>query len=33
MSNLILFEQAFSAAARIVAVIQKMFDALDRAIG
>jgi flagellar hook-associated protein 1 FlgK len=33
MSNLILFEQAFSAAARIIAVIQNMFDALDRAIG
>ncbi|MBT4932932.1 MAG: flagellar hook-associated protein FlgK [Rhodospirillaceae bacterium] len=33
MSNLILFEQAYSAAARLITVIQKMFDALDRAIG
>lgn len=33
MSNLIIFEQAYSAAARLITVIQKMFDALDRAIG
>jgi len=32
MSNLILFEQAYSAAARIISVIQNMFDALDRVI-
>ena len=32
MSNLILFEQAYSAAARIVAIIQSMFDALERAV-
>jgi flagellar hook-associated protein 1 FlgK len=30
MSNLILFEQAYSAAARLISVIQNMFDALDR---
>ncbi len=33
MSNLILFEQAYSAAARVINVIQNMFDALDRAVG
>ncbi len=33
LTNLILFEQAFSAAARIISVIQNMFDALDNAIG
>lgn len=33
MSNLILLEQAYSAAARLITVIQKMFEALDRAIG
>ena len=33
MSNLILFEQAYSAAARLITVIQNMFDALDRALG
>ena len=32
MSNLILFEQAYSAAARIITVIQNMFDALERVI-
>ena len=32
MSNLILFEQAYSAAARLISVIQNMFDALDRVI-
>ena len=32
LANLILFEQAFIAAARVIAVIQRMFDALDRAI-
>jgi len=30
LANLILFEQAYSAAARIVSVIQRMFDALER---
>ena len=33
MANLILFEQAYSAAARLISVIQSMFDALDRAVG
>ena len=33
MSNLILFEQGYSAAARVINVIQSMFDALDRAVG
>ncbi|MCH7487430.1 MAG: flagellar hook-associated protein FlgK [Proteobacteria bacterium] len=33
MSQLILFEQAYIAAARIITVVQNMFDALDRAIG
>jgi flagellar hook-associated protein 1 FlgK len=32
LSQLIMFEQAFSAAARILSTIQKMFDALERAI-
>lgn len=32
LTNLILFEQAFSAAARIISVIQNMFDALERAV-
>ena len=32
MANLILFEQAYSAAARIISVIQSMFDALERVI-
>lgn len=32
MSNLILFEQAYSAAARVISVIQNMFDALDKVI-
>lgn len=32
MSNLIVFEQSYSAAARIITVIQNMFDALDRAV-
>lgn len=32
MSNLILFEQAYSAAARVVNTIQRMFDALESAI-
>lgn len=32
LSQLILFEQAYSAAARVVNVIQRMFDALDRAV-
>ncbi len=30
MSNLILFEQAYSAAARVITTIQRMFDALER---
>lgn len=33
MSQLILYEQAYSAAARVISVIQGMFDALDRAVG
>jgi flagellar hook-associated protein 1 len=33
MANLILYEQAYSAAARLISVIQSMFDALDRAVG
>ncbi len=32
LANLILFEQAYTAAARIVSVIQKMFDALERTV-
>ena len=32
LTNLILFEQAFSAAARVISVIQNMFDALDRIV-
>jgi flagellar hook-associated protein 1 FlgK len=32
MSTLILFQQAYSAAARVVNVIQRMFEALDRAV-
>ncbi|HEC90910.1 MAG TPA: hypothetical protein ENI55_04510, partial [Alphaproteobacteria bacterium] len=30
MSNLILFQQAYSSSARVIATIQKMFDALER---
>ena len=33
MSNLILYEQAYAAAARVISVIQKMFDVLDRTVG
>ena len=33
MAALILFEQAFSASARVITVIQNMFDALERVIG
>jgi flagellar hook-associated protein 1 FlgK len=32
LAQLILFEQAFSAAARVIAVIQEMIDTLDRAV-
>ena len=32
MSNLIIFEQAFTAAARVIAVIQRMLDALERIV-
>jgi len=32
MSDLILYQEAFSAAARIISVVQKMFDALERAV-
>jgi flagellar hook-associated protein 1 len=32
MANLIVFEQAFSAAARIISTIQRMFEALERVI-
>ncbi len=33
MADLIKFEQAYSAAARVINVIQNMFDALDQAVG
>lgn len=33
MADLIIFEQAFSAAARVIAVIQEMIKALERAVG
>ena len=32
LSQLILYEQAFSAAARVIATIQEMFDALEQAV-
>jgi flagellar hook-associated protein 1 FlgK len=32
MSDLLVFEQAFSAAARVISVIQSMIDALERAV-
>ena len=32
MSNLILFQQAFSASARVISVIQEMFETLDQAV-
>jgi len=32
MADLLVYEQAFAAAARVLAVIQNMIDALDRAI-
>jgi len=32
LANLIIFEQSYAAAARVISVIQRMFDALDRAI-
>ena len=32
MANLIVFEQAFSAAARVITTLQQMFDALERAV-
>lgn len=32
MSEMILFQQAFSASARLVGIIQEMFDALERAV-
>ncbi|TVR78102.1 MAG: flagellar hook-associated protein FlgK [Rhodospirillales bacterium] len=32
MSDLILFEHAYAAAARLISVVQSMFDALDRAV-
>ena len=32
LAALIVFEQAYSAAARILSIIQSMFDALERAI-
>ncbi|MEO5335833.1 MAG: flagellar hook-associated protein FlgK [Magnetospirillum sp. WYHS-4] len=32
MAQLILYEQAYSAAARVITVIQSMFDALDQAV-
>jgi flagellar hook-associated protein 1 FlgK len=33
MTDLILYEQAYSAAARLISVVQSMFEALDRAVG
>lgn len=33
MSDLILYEQAYAAAARLIGVIQNMFEALERAVG
>lgn len=33
MSDLLIFEQAFSAAARVISVIQSMIQALERAVG
>ena len=32
MANLILLEQSFAASARVIAIVQAMFDALDRAL-
>ena len=32
MSNLIVLEQAYSASARVITVIQKMFEALERTV-
>ena len=32
LAQLILFEQAFNAAARVISVIQEMIDTLDRAV-
>ncbi len=32
LAQLILFEQAYSAVARIISIVQKMFDALERAV-
>ena len=32
MSNLILLEQSFSASARVISIVQRMFDALDDAL-
>jgi flagellar hook-associated protein 1 FlgK len=33
LSDLMLYEQAYSAAARVVKVVQEMFDVLHRAMG
>jgi flagellar hook-associated protein FlgK len=32
MSNLIIFEQAFNASARVIAVIQRMLEALENIV-
>jgi flagellar hook-associated protein FlgK len=32
MGDLILYQQAYAAAARVISVIQDMFDALERAV-
>ena len=32
LSNLIIFEQGFAAAARVISVIQRMFETLERVI-
>jgi flagellar hook-associated protein 1 len=33
LSDLMLYEQSYSAAARVVKVVQEMFDVLNRAMG
>ena len=33
MADLIVYEQAFAAAARVISVIQDMMETLERAIG
>jgi flagellar hook-associated protein 1 FlgK len=33
VSDLMMFEQAYSASARVIGIVQKMFEALQQAIG